>query len=142
MNREQAKANENKQIALFLQLMEKQRLTFEYADASQYLIDEKCDVDLMFIMDKVTEWSKGAKNEAQSKALNEMFGSIVRVMQYIEVTRTVCKASVSKYVTTEKRMINLASELTLLRNEKDIEIRNLKTQLDHAKKEIEFVNNK
>lgn len=141
MDRQNNLDKEKQQISLWIKLMEQQRKSFEYADASQYILDEKCDIDLVFIQDKIVEWSKSAKNENQKKVLNEMFLCLLRTSSYIDVMRTLCKQSVSKYVTAEKRITALHSEIRMLEYDKNGQIDELKKQLENAKKEIEFRDN-
>ena len=139
MNRDKSLEEENQQMKLWTKLMDQQRKSFEYADASQYILDEKCDIDLIYIQDKIVEWSKIAKNETQKKVLNEMFLCLLRTSSYIDVMRTLSKQSVSKYVSVEKRITALHSENRILQYDKTNEINELKRQLENARKEIEFL---
>ena len=141
MNRDKSLEEENQQMKLWTKLMDQQRKSFEYADASQYILDEKCDIDLVYIQDKIVEWSKIAKNETQKKVLNEMFLCLLRTSSYIDVMRTLSKQSVSKYVSVEKRITALHSEIRLMEYDKNNQISELQKQLDNAKKEIEFRDN-
>ena len=141
MDRQNSLEKESQMINLWTKLIDQQRKSFEYADASQYILDEKCDIDLVYIQDRIVEWSKSAKNENQKKVLNEMFLCLLRTSSYIDVIRTLSKQSVAKYVTAEKRITALHSELRLMEYDKNSKIEQLQKQLENAKKEIEFRDN-
>jgi hypothetical protein len=137
--RAKEKEQEKKQVSLMAKYFEQQRERFDYADTAQWLLDDKCDTDLIYIQEKVSEWSKSAKNDAQKKVLNEMFMGVFRINSYIDQMRTLNKQSVAKYVTAEKEIQRLHSDKKLLEIEKNQEILKLKTELENAKKEIEFI---
>ena len=138
MDRRNNLEKESHQLNLWTKLLDQQRKSFEYADAGQYILDEKCDTDLVYIQDRIVEWSKSAKNDNQKKVLNEMFLCLLRCSSYIDVLRTLSKQSVAKYVTAEKRITALHSEIRLMEYDKNGQIAELKKQLENAKKEIEF----
>lgn len=137
--RAKEKEQEQKQVSLMSKYFEQQRERFDYADTAQWLLDDKCDTDLIYIQEKVSEWSKVAKTDTQKKVLNEMFLGVLRVSSYIDTMRTLAKHSVSKYVTAEKEVQRLNSEKRLMKLDKDKEISRLKKELENAKKEIEFI---
>ncbi|MFO0089997.1 MAG: hypothetical protein ACK518_04275 [bacterium] len=137
--RQESKKKEMQQISLWSKFLEQHRERFDYADTAQWILDEKFDTDLILIQDKVIEWLKTAKNENQKKILNEMFLACFRISSYTDNMRTLNKATVSKYVTTEKRLTALHSEMRIALYEKDQEIEKLKKDLETAKKEIEFL---
>jgi hypothetical protein len=141
MDRQNNLEKESQQLNLWTKLLDQQRKSFEYADAGQYILDEKCDTDLVYIQDRIVEWSKSAKNDNQKKVLNEMFLCLLRCSSYIDVLRTLSKQSVAKYVTAEKRITALHSEIRLMEYDKNGQIAELKKQLENAKKEIEFRDN-
>jgi tellurite resistance protein len=132
------KRKENMQVSLMSKFLEQQRERFDYADTAQWILDDKFDTDLIFIQDKVIEWLKTAKNENQKKVLNEMVLVCFRINSYTDQMRTLNKATVAKYVTVEKRLAALHSEMRLALYDKDQEIEKLKKDLETAKKEIEF----
>jgi hypothetical protein len=138
MDRQNNLEKESQQLNLWTKLLDQQRKSFEYADAGQYILDEKCDTDLVYIQDRIVEWSKSAKNDNQKKVLNEMFLCLLRCSSYIDVLRTLSKQSVAKYVTAEKRITALHSEIRLMEYDKNGQISELQKQLENAKKEIEF----
>lgn len=138
MDRQNNLEKESQQLNLWTKLLDQQRKSFEYADAGQYILDEKCDTDLIYIQDRIVEWSKSAKNDNQKKVLNEMFLCLLRCSSYIDVLRTLSKQSVAKYVTAEKRITALHSEIRLMEYDKNGQIAELQKQLENAKKEIEF----
>jgi hypothetical protein len=141
MDRQNNLEKESHQLNLWTKLLDQQRKSFEYADAGQYILDEKCDTDLVYIQDRIVEWSKIAKNDNQKKVLNEMFLCLLRCSSYIDVIRTLSKQSVAKYVTAEKRITALHSEIRLMEYDKNGQISELQKQLENAKKEIEFRDN-
>lgn len=134
------KNKEMSQVSLMSKYFEQQRERFDYADTAQWILDDKCDVDLIFIQEKVSEWLSSAKIDAQKKVLNEMFMGALRINAYIDQMRTLNKHSVAKYVSTEKLLHASHSEKKILELEKNKEILRLKTELENAKKEIEFIN--
>lgn len=138
-SRLEEKKKEQGQISLWVKFLEQQRERFDYAEASQWILDEKFDTDLMLLQDKIFEWLKTAKNDSQKKVLNEMALVCFRTSSYVDQMRTLNKSAVAKYVLTEKRINAVHSEMNLMRNEKDLEINKLKKDLETAKKEIEFL---
>lgn len=137
--RQESKKKEMSQIVLWTKFLEKERERFDYADTAQWILDEKFDTDLILLQDKLIEWLKTAKNDSQKKTLNELVLVCFRASSYTDQLRTLNKATVAKYVSTEKRFNALHSELNLLRYDKDKEIEKLKIELENAKKEIEFL---
>jgi hypothetical protein len=133
------KNKEMSQVSLMSKYFEQQRERFDYADTSQWILDDKCDVDLIFIQEKVSEWLSSAKTEAQKKVLNEMYLGVFRINSYIDQMRTLNKHTIAKYVSTEKLLHTSHSEKKIIEFEKDKEILRLKTELQNAKKEIEFI---
>lgn len=137
--RQEAKKKEQHQISLWAKFLEQERERFDYADTAQWVLDDKFDTDLIFVQDKIIEWIKLAKNDNQKKALNEMMLVCFRINSYTDQMRTLNKATVAKYVTAEKRINSLHSEMKLLAYDKDKEIEKLKKELENAKKENEFL---
>lgn len=137
--RQKQKEEEMKQVHLMSKYLEQQRVRFDYADTAQWLLDDKCDTDLIYIQEKVLEWSKSAKTDVQKKVLNEMFLCVVRVGSYIDTMRTLAKHSVSKYISTEKTHQHLQSEKRIMELEKNQEILKIKKELENAKAETKFL---
>lgn len=129
---------EKSNVSIFIKALESEKKRFEYAETSQWLLDDKCDTDLIYIQEKLSEWSAKAK-DTQKPVLNEMYVGIMRVYSYIENMRTLCKTAVSKYVGLEKENARLNSELNLQRMNHSLEIKKLTKELENAKKEIEFI---
>jgi hypothetical protein len=137
--RQELKEKEMQQLSLQSKILQQERERFDYADTSQWILDQKFDTDLIFMQDKILEWLKSAKNENQKIVLNEMLLVSYRIYTYTEQMRTLTKATVSKFMTYEKTNYELNStnrilklELTQLDNKKNKEI-------DALKKEIEFL---
>ena len=125
-------------VSIFIKALESEKKRFDYAETAQWLLDDKCDTDLIYIQEKLSEWSLKAK-ETQKPVLNEMYFGIIRVYSYIENLRTLTKTAVSKYVGLEKENSRLHSELNLQRMNHSQEIKKLTKELEDAKKEIEFI---
>lgn len=137
--RQEYKKKEMQQISLLSKFLQQERERFDYADTAQWIADEKFDTDLILIQDKVFEWLKTAKNDNQKKVLNEMILACFRINSYTDQMRTLNKATVAKYVTVEKRLTSLHSEMRLALYDKEQEIEKLKKDYETAKKEIEFL---
>ena len=137
--REEYKKKEMQQIYLWSKYLEQQRERFDYADTSQWILDDKFDTDLILLQEKIFEWLKSAKNEAQKKVLNELVLVCFRTSTYVDQMRTLNKATVAKYVTVEKRLTALHSEMRIALYDKDVIIQKLEKDLETAKKEIEFM---
>lgn len=137
--RQESKQKEALQVSLMSKFLEQQRERFDYADTAQWIADNKFDTDLIFIQEKVIDWLKTAKNDNQKKVLNEMIMGCFRINSYTDQMRTLNKATVARYVTTEKRVTALHSEMRILIYDKDLEIEKLKKEIETAKKEIEFL---
>jgi hypothetical protein len=140
MDRESQKTKELSESKLLWKALKKERESFDYAEASQFILDDKCDTDLIYIQETISEWSKSAKNDNQKKVLNDMFFSILRVNTYIDQMRVLNKGSVAKFVGCEKKLTVLQSELRMVKIESNQKIIQLEKQLEDAKKEIEFIN--
>lgn len=137
--RQEYKKKEMQQISLLSKFLQQERERFDYADTAQWIANEKFDTDLILIQDKVFEWLKTAKNDNQKKVLNEMILACFRINSYTDQMRTLNKATVAKYVTVEKRLTSLHSEMRLALYDKEQEIEKLKKDYETAKKEIEFL---
>lgn len=137
--RQEYKKKEMQQLSLLSKFLQQERERFDYSDTAQWIADEKFDTDLILIQDKVFEWLKTAKNDNQKKVLNEMILACFRINSYTDQMRTLNKATVAKYVTVEKRLTSLHSEMRLALYDKEQEIEKLKKDYETAKKEIEFL---
>jgi hypothetical protein len=137
--RQEYKKKEMQQLSLLSKFLQQERERFDYADTAQWIADEKFDTDLILIQDKVFEWLKTAKNDNQKKVLNEIILACFRINSYTDQMRTLNKATVAKYVTVEKRLTALHSEMRLALYDKEQEIEKLKKDYETAKKEIEFL---
>lgn len=132
---------EEKSIAKWeFENLKRQRKYFEYADASQYLLEQKKDDDLLILQNAFVEWlEKMKKDDVRSKELNLLLRSIWRIQSYCGTLETICKASVSKFVQFEKNIDRLESEKRLL----ELEIKQIKSKHELEKnsleKEIEFL---
>lgn len=130
---------EKAQVGLMMKFLEKERKDFQYANASQYLLQDKNESDIMLIMNQITEWAKIAKKENQN-TFTDLFLAILRIQNYVQNLETLNKQSVAKYVRELEVSKNTASSALSDKLKYESEIRELKKQLEDAKKEIEFIN--
>ena len=138
---EKRKAQNDKDVSnsnLFVKILEAERTRFEYAETTQWLLDDKCDTDLIFVQEKLTEWSEKA-NPTQKAVLNDLHLSVLRVYTYIESLRILSKTAVSKYVGLEKQVSTLQNKMRLMKLEHQKEILELSKEIENGKKEIEFL---
>jgi len=138
---EKRKAQKDKDVSnsnLFVKILEAERTRFEYAETTQWLLDDKCDTDLIFVQEKLTEWSEKA-NPTQKAVLNDLHLSVLRVYTYIESLRILSKTAVSKYVGLEKQVSTLQNKMRLMKLEHQKEILELSKEIENGKKEIEFL---
>lgn len=136
--RKSQKETEKANVSIFIKALESEKKRFDYAETAQWLLDDKCDTDLIYVQEKLSEWSAKA-TEKQKPILSEMYLGIMRIYSYIENLRTLTKTAVSKYVGLEKENSRLHSELNLQRMNHSQEMIKLSKQLEDAKKEIEFI---
>jgi predicted transcriptional regulator with HTH domain len=131
---------EKTQAKLHLEYVKQQRKYFEYSDASQYLLEQKKDEDLLLIQDSFVNWmDKMKKDDPRKKELTLLLQSVWRIQSYCGTLETVCKSSVSKVVEMNKLIQRLESEKKLL--ELELVQVNAKHKIEKGKleKEIEFI---
>lgn len=132
---------EEKSIAKWeFEKLKQQRKYFEYADASQYLLEQQKEDDLLLLQDAFVEWiGKLKKDDARGKELNLLLKSIWRIQSYCGGLETICRAAIVKFVQLEKNVERLESEKRLL----ELEIKQIKAKHEIEKntleKEIEFI---
>lgn len=134
-NRRKSKEIEQNQIKLISKYIYQQRKRFDYADTAHHILEDKNETDLIFISNTINEWHSKAKEENKGVFL-EIILALFRVQSYCTTMQTICKGAVAKYVTEEKNLSRLESEIRLLKLElisKDNEIKKLN-------EEIEFIN--
>ena len=131
--------NEMNHAKLVNKHFEKQRQRFEYADTAQWLLQNKNETDLIFISEKLAEWSEKAKPENR-KQFDDLILTLFRIQSYCVNLETTCKASVAEFVSESKKVIHLESEIRKLKIENLNEVSKLKLELENVKKELEFVN--
>jgi predicted transcriptional regulator with HTH domain len=131
---------EKTQAKWHLEYVKQQRKYFEYSDASQYLLEQKKDEDLLLIQDSFVNWmDKIKKDDPRKKELTLLLQSVWRIQSYCGTLETVCKSSVSKVVEMNKLIQRLESEKKLL--ELELVQVNAKHKIEKGKleKEIEFI---
>jgi hypothetical protein len=132
---------EEKSIAKWeFEKLKQQRKYFEYADASQYLLEQQKEDDLLLLQDAFMEWiGKLKKDDSRSTELNLLLKSIWRIQSYCGTLETICRASIVKFVQFEKNVERLESEKRLL----ELKIKQMKAKHEIEKnsleKEIEFI---
>jgi hypothetical protein len=91
---------EEKTLAKYhLEYLKQQRKYFEYADASQNLLETQKEDDLLLLQDAFMEWLKKVKPEdPRSKEFNLLLRSIWRIQSYCGNLETICRASIVKVV--------------------------------------------
>lgn len=129
---------EKAQVRLMMKFIQKERDSFEYAETSQYLLQEKNESDIMFLMNQIVEWSKVAKEE-NKKLFTDLFLAILRIQSYAQNLETLNKHSVAKYIREVEVSKNTASSAYTEKLKHEQEINQLKKDLETAKKEIEFL---
>jgi len=129
---------EKAQIACMSRFLEKERERFDYADTSQYLLQDKNETDILLLMDKIVEWSKKAKEE-NKKMFTELFLAILRIQSYVSNLETLNKQSVAKYIGEVQVSKNTASIAFADKLKYESEILKLKNTIESLGKEIEFL---
>jgi hypothetical protein len=131
---------EEKTLAKYhLEYLKQQRKYFEYADASQNLLETQKEDDLLLLQDAFMEWLKKVKPEdPRSKEFNLLLRSIWRIQSYCGNLETICRASIVKVVQSEKIIEKLESDKRLL----ELEMKQMKSKHESEKnsleKQIEF----
>jgi len=132
---------EEKSIAKWeFEKLKQERKYFEYADASQYLLEQQKDDDLLILQNAFIEWLGKIKVEdPRRKEMDLLLRSIWRIQSYCGTLETICRAAVVKFVQFEKNIERLKSENRLL----ELEIKQMKAKHESEKnsleKEIEFI---
>jgi len=131
---------EKSQAKWHTEYIRQQRKYFDYADTSQYLLEQKKEDDLLLLQDSFVEWiTKLKKDDARKKDLTLLLQSIWRIQSYCGTLETVCKSSVVRVVELNKTIERIESEKRLL----ELEIKQMKAKHELEKnsleKEIEFI---
>jgi hypothetical protein len=130
---------ENDYLKLLSKVLEKERQRFEYADTAQWLLEDKNASDMLFISEKLQEWSEKSKPENKKQFL-DLLTALLRINNYCTQLEILNKSAVAKYVSEVKTNEKLKSDLRVLSLEHQKEINKLKSELESAKKEIEYIN--
>lgn len=131
---------EKSQAKWHTEYIRQQRKYFDYADTSQYLLEQKKEDDLLLLQDSFVEWiTKLKKDDARKKDLTLLLQSIWRIQSYCGTLETVCKSSVVRVVELNKTIERIESEKRLL----ELQIKQMKSKHELEKnrleKEIEFL---
>lgn len=131
---------EKSQAKWHLEYIKQQQKYFDYADKSQYLLEQKKEDDLLLLQNSFVEWiTKLKKDDDRKKNLTQLLQSIWRIQNYCGTLETVCKSSVGRVVELDKTINKLDSEKRLL----ELEIIQIKSKHELEKnslgKEIEFL---
>jgi len=131
---------ERLQAKWHLEYIKQQRKYFDYADTSQYLLEQKKEDDLLLLQDAFVEWiTKLKKDDARKKDLTQLLQSVWRIQNYCGTLETVCKSSVGRVVELNKTIERLESEKRLLELEKKQLITKHELEKNSLGKEIEFL---
>lgn len=130
---------ERQQTKLHVQYLEQRRKRFDYADTAQWILEDKNQSDLIYLGEKLSEWSGKAK-EGNKKQFEDLIVTLFGVQSYCTNLENLCKQSVSLYATERKTNERLQSELRLLKLESDSKIMKLEKLVQDGKKELEFIN--
>jgi hypothetical protein len=133
------KDDEKRLVKYHTEYLKQQRKYFDYADTSQYLLEQQKEDDLLLLQDAFMEWLKKVKPEdPRSKEFNLLLRSIWRIQSYCGNLETICRAAVVKVVQHSKTIERLESEKKLL----ELEMKQLKSKHEIEKssleKQIEF----
>ncbi len=131
---------EKSQAKWHTEYLKQQRKYFEYADTTQYLLEQKKEDDLLLLQDSFVEWiTKLKKDDIRKKDLTLLLQSIWRIQSYCGTLETVCKSSVVRVVELNKTIERIESEKRILK----LEIIQMKSKHESEKnslgKEIEFL---
>ncbi len=139
--REFNKIIEKAQAKLFYDYTKKNRDYFEFAHIQQSISYEKNVEDTLILSNTISEWILKLKpDDKRKKELEDLLQSVWRVMAYCQNIETVIKECVSRYIVSEKRNTELASENLTLRLKLEQLEKSSKKEIDDLKKEIEFIN--
>lgn len=142
---QERKSNQDLELArskLMSKFLKNQRKSFEYADISMWLLQDKNETDIIFLGEKLDDWKSKAKPESeQLKVLSEMMMTLFRIQSYCFNMETINKASVAELVLERERRKDSESESHRLKLLHLKEISSLKIELENAKKQIEFHEN-
>ena len=131
---------EKLQAKWHLEYIKQQQKYFDYADTSQYLLEQKKEDDLLLLQDSFVDWiTKLKKDDDRKKNLTELLQSIWRIQSYCGTLETVCKASVVRVVELQKTIDKLESDIRLLELEKKQLKSKHELEINKLGKEIEFL---
>lgn len=142
---DERKANQDLETArskLFSKFLDQQRKSFEYADVSMWLLQDKNETDIIYLGQKLDDWKAKAKPESeQLKVLTEMMMTLFRIQSYCFNLETINKQSVAELVKERSRSKFAEDETRKLKLQHLKEISALKIEIQNAKKQIEFHEN-
>lgn len=125
---------EKSQAKWHTEYIRQQRKYFDYADTSQYLLEQKKEDDLLLLQDSFVEWiTKLKKDDTRKKDLTLLLQSIWRIQSYCGTLETVCKSSVVRVVELNKTIERIESEKRLL----ELEIKQMKAKHELEKNSLE-----
>lgn len=131
---------EKQQSKLLVNYIRQERKYFEYADVSQYLLEEQKDDDLLLLQSSLMDWIEKLKQEDPRKnELTLLLKSVWRIQSYCGTLETVCRASTVKVVELERRVNHLKSEVKLSKLENIQEKSRYDKELKSLKSENEFL---
>lgn len=131
---------EKSQAKWHTEYLKQQRKYFEYADTTQYLLEQQKEDDLLLLQDAFVGWLGKLKSEdPRSKEFNLLLRSIWRIQSYCGNLETICRASVVRLVQSEKTVERLESEKRLLELEMKQMTAKYQSEKNSFEKQIEFL---
>lgn len=120
--------------------LKSQRKYFEYADASQYLLEQQKEDDLLLLQEAFVEWiSKLKDGDKRSDELNLLLKSIWRIQSYCGGLETICRSAIVKFTQGENRIKVLESELKLTQYQMIQDKAKYESENKSLKNQIEFI---
>lgn len=125
---------EKSQAKWHTEYLKQQRKYFEYADTTQYLLEQKKEDDLLLLQDSFVEWITNLKkDDIRKKNLTLLLQSIWRIQSYCGTLETVCKSSVVRVVELNKTIERIESEKRIL----ELEIKQITAKHEIKKNSLE-----
>lgn len=137
---QKSREEERKEFPVMLQALVDRREYFEYADYSQYLLEEQISTDILILNDRLVTWIKMAGKESPKyKELFELNMAILRIDTYFKNIQTVCKAATVQVALKDKEIKMLLSKIKLQELENITTKSNYERQIKSLLEQINFL---
>lgn len=131
---------ERKELPVMMQALIDSREYFEYADYSQYILEQQIASDTLILHDKLVTWiEKAGKSSPKYKELLELNMAILRIDTYFKNIQTVCKAATVQVALKDKEINQLTSKIRTLEIEKLSIKSNYESQIKSLSEQINFL---